>query len=277
MMVKIGLYWQHDLDLVALYMHPDFELAKWMKLMVLYLSDHSIIHDEKFQEKYGNLIRKATGEYQNVAKEGFYIPLPSSVPYHLNLTDCSAHFYLNPSNEKDKKAINYLLGFRYGSRTNGLKVLFRFFLNGAYMEPYFNEVMFSSLSRRRRKTTNHTQKVAASKKRVKAPAKKNIDIKNTSTSSFPPEDNFIDKQINIEASLPKKTTVSVNNDSIPNTPSVPLQEEENTDGNRTFNKEIKESELQESTLDASAEEIEELDDSGFDMFGAVNELMGGGF
>lgn len=176
MIVKIGLYWQHDLDLVALYMHPDFELAKWMKLMVLYLSDHSIIHDEKFQEKYGNLIRKATGEYQNVAKEGFYIPLPSSVPYHLNLTDCSAHFYLNPSNEKDKKAINYLLGFRYGSRTNGLKVLFRFFLNGAYMEPYFNEVMFSSLSRRRKKTTNHTQKVATSKKRVKAPAKKNIDI-----------------------------------------------------------------------------------------------------
>lgn len=69
----------------------------------------------------------------------------------------------------------------------------------------------------------------------------------------------------------------VNNDLIPNTPSVPLQEEENTDGNRTFNKEIKESKLQESTLDTSAEEIEELDDSGFDMFGAVNELMGGGF
>jgi len=36
MMVKIGLYWQHDLDLVALYMHPDFEFTKWMKLMVLY-------------------------------------------------------------------------------------------------------------------------------------------------------------------------------------------------------------------------------------------------
>ena len=69
----------------------------------------------------------------------------------------------------------------------------------------------------------------------------------------------------------------VNNDLIPNTPSVPLQEEENTDGNRTFNKEIKESKLQESTLDTSAEEIEELDDSGFDMFGAVNESMGGGF
>ena len=56
-----------------------------------------------------------------------------------------------------------------------------------------------------------------------------------------------------------------------------MWKEENTDGNRTFNKEIKESELQESILDTSAEEIEELDDSGFDMFGAVNELMGGGF
>ena len=50
MMVKIGLYWQHDLDLVALYMHPDFEFTKWMKLMVLYLSDHNIINNKDFQE-----------------------------------------------------------------------------------------------------------------------------------------------------------------------------------------------------------------------------------
>ena len=275
-MVKIGLYWQHDLDLVALYMHPDFEFAKWMKLMVLDLSDHSIIHDEDFQEKYGNLMRKVTGEYLNVSQEGFFIPLPSSVPYHLNFTDCSAHFYLNPSNEKDEKAINYLLGFRYGSRTNGLKVLFRFFLNGAYMEPYFNEVMFSSLSRRRRKKTGTTQKTAISKKKAKTATKNNTVTKNTPSSSLPPENNFIDKQINIEPPLPKKTTVSVDNDSIPNTPSVPLKEE-NTDENRTFNKEIKEPELQDSTLDTSTEEAEEeLDDSGFDMFGAVNELMGGG-
>ena len=55
MMVKIGLYWQHDLDLVALYMHPDFEFTKWMKLMVLYLSDHNIINNKDFQEKYDNL------------------------------------------------------------------------------------------------------------------------------------------------------------------------------------------------------------------------------
>lgn len=140
-MVKIGLYWQHDLDLVALYMHPDFEFAKWMKLMVLYLSDHSIIPDEKFQEKYGNLMRKVTGEYQNVLQEGFYIPLPSSVPYHLNLTDCSAHFNLNPANEKDEKAINYLLGFRYGSRTNGL------YCSGfSLMVPIWSHILMRSCS-----------------------------------------------------------------------------------------------------------------------------------
>ena len=125
MMVKIGLYWQHDLDLVALYMHPDFEFTKWMKLMVLYLSDHNIINNKDFQEKYENLFGKATGEYHNVAQEGFHIPLPSSVPYHLNLSDSFAHFYLNPANKMEEKAIKYLLGFRYGSRSNGLKVLFR--------------------------------------------------------------------------------------------------------------------------------------------------------
>ena len=105
MMVKIGLYWQHDLDLVALYMHPDFEFTKWMKLMVLYLSDHNIINNKDFQEKYENLFGKATGEYHNVAQEGFHIPLPSSVPYHLNLSDSFAHFYLNPANKMEEKAV----------------------------------------------------------------------------------------------------------------------------------------------------------------------------
>ena len=121
--------------------------------MVLYLSDHNIINNKDFQEKYENLFGKATGEYHNVAQEGFHIPLPSSVPYHLNLSDSFAHFYLNPANKMEEKAIKYLLGFRYGSRSNGLKVLFRSFLDGVYMEPYFNEVMFSSLSRRKRNTT----------------------------------------------------------------------------------------------------------------------------
>ena len=82
MMVKIGLYWQHDLDLVALYMHPDFEFTKWMKLMVLYLSDHNIINNKDFQEKYENLFGKATGEYHNVARgisypSSFFCSLPS--------------------------------------------------------------------------------------------------------------------------------------------------------------------------------------------------------
>lgn len=31
MNVIVRLYWQHDLDLVALTLHPMFEMGKWMK------------------------------------------------------------------------------------------------------------------------------------------------------------------------------------------------------------------------------------------------------
>ena len=31
MNVIVRLYWQHDLDLIALAKHPDFEIGRWMK------------------------------------------------------------------------------------------------------------------------------------------------------------------------------------------------------------------------------------------------------
>ena len=273
MMVKIGLYWQHDLDLVALYMHPDFEFTKWMKLMVLYLSDHNIINNKDFQEKYENLFGKATGEYHNVAQEGFHIPLPSSVPYHLNLSDSFAHFYLNPANKMEEKAIKYLLGFRYGSRSNGLKVLFRSFLDGVYMEPYFNEVMFSSLSRRKRNTTSKASKTTLSSKKTKQ--KKVIATGNNLNNTTHAEDDSLDKTSKTYPS--ESSSVSVKSVVPSDTSSVSIKEEKK-DATEPFNKETIES-IPENTISEtlSKEADEELDDSGFDMFGAVSKLMGGGF
>lgn len=272
-MVKIGLYWQHDLDLVALYMHPDFEFTKWMKLMVLYLSDHSIVNNKDFQEKYENLFGKATGEYHNILQEEFHIPLPSSVPYHLNLSDSFAHFYLNPANEMEEKAIKYLLGFRYGSRSNGLKLLFRSFLDGVYMEPYFNEVMFSSLSRKKRKTTAKTQKTAASSKKAKQ--KKEIAAGNNLDNTSQVEDSFSDKTLKTYPS--ENSPLSMKSVVMPDTSSVSIKEEKE-DTTKSFNEKTKKLIPENTVLDTQSEEAdEELDDGGFDMFGAVSKLMGGGF
>ena len=37
MNVIVRLYWQHDLDLVALTLHPMFEMGKWMKKAMICL------------------------------------------------------------------------------------------------------------------------------------------------------------------------------------------------------------------------------------------------
>ena len=65
MNVIVRLYWQHDLDLVALTLHPMFEMGKWMKKA---------------------MIAYAQGD------EEFHIPLPPEMPPEKPLENCDAHF-----------------------------------------------------------------------------------------------------------------------------------------------------------------------------------------
>lgn len=45
MNVIVRLYWQHDLDLVALTLHPMFEMGKWMKkAMIAYAQGDEEFH-----------------------------------------------------------------------------------------------------------------------------------------------------------------------------------------------------------------------------------------
>ena len=44
MNVIVRLYWQHDLDLVALTLHPMFEMGKWMKKAMIAYAPVSYTH-----------------------------------------------------------------------------------------------------------------------------------------------------------------------------------------------------------------------------------------
>lgn len=118
MNIIVRFYWQHDIDLVALKMHPDFDMSRQMKRAV---------------------IAYARGDGD------FSIPLPRSMPYRVELDNCSIHFRLNPGEDDDVIAV--MNGFRSGFRNSALKNIFRQYLEGSYMEPFFNEQTYISKTR----------------------------------------------------------------------------------------------------------------------------------
>ena len=95
MNVIVRLYWQHDLDLVALTLHPMFEMGKWMKKA---------------------MIAYAQGD------EEFHIPLPPEMPPEKPLENCDAHFALDPKNEIENEVIKILQQFRNGQRNSVIKL-----------------------------------------------------------------------------------------------------------------------------------------------------------
>ncbi len=140
----VRLYWQHDLDLIALYMHPDFDMGKWFKKAV---------------------IAYARGD------SGFSIPLPGRIPHDVTLESCSTHFALVPG--KDDDVIACMNGFRYGHRNSALKNIFRSYLEGLYLEPYYNEKMYKTKVRGSSRESAE-QKNPAEKKEVLSVKKKTL-------------------------------------------------------------------------------------------------------
>ena len=60
MNVIVRLYWQHDLDLVALTLHPMFEMGKWMKkAMIAYAQGDEEFHSASSR----NASRETSGKF----------------------------------------------------------------------------------------------------------------------------------------------------------------------------------------------------------------------
>ena len=139
MILVVRLYWQHDLDLVALAANPEFNMSGEMKKMIRACADG----DEYFQ-----------------------IMLPPPPKEKTVLDKCVLHIYFHP--EKDKEAIAFLKKFRYGYRNSGLKNLFRKYLEEPYMDPYFNSELYES----KRKGKNPSSETSVPKVRKKPKKKK---------------------------------------------------------------------------------------------------------
>ena len=145
----VRFYWQHDLDLIALAVHPDFDMGKWFKKA---------------------MIAWARGD------EEFIIPLPDKPqPFSTELNNTNIHFRLSPQKEDD--VIAKLNGIRTGFRNSAIKLIFRSYLDKPYLMPYFNIQTYLTKSRR--------QKTEGVKKNSTKPNKQSSNEKNTPSKMHP--------------------------------------------------------------------------------------------
>lgn len=219
MNIIVRLYWQHDLDLVALCMHPDFDMKTWVKRAMIAFSK---------------------------GDTGFSIPLPRPMPYRVELDNCCIHFGLTPG--VDDETISCMNGFRYGQRNSAIKNIFRMYLEGAYLDPYYNDKMFDVKKRGSKRTTVSVPKI---QKEVLAPPKKEKKIVNSaSVSEEPkiPKEELSTAQNLSKNSFSKKNTGS----SIHNSDSAPISSDD---------------------YEMSLETTDSAGDDEFDLFSAIGEML----
>lgn len=218
MNVIVRFYWQHDLDLVALNMHPDFDMGPWMKRAI---------------------VAYARGD------EDFYIPLPRSMPYSVELDNCCTHFRLTPG--KDDDVIAILNGFRSGFRNSTIKIIFRQYLKDFYLDPFLNEETFLSKSRVHGKSAE-----TADRPRTTTTAK-TVKKKTGSTPAS--------KKHSKAMKVPKEPEKYTGNSASETVVSPNINETE------SFEKRV------EPIIDLSQEESGFEDGDTFNLFSAVNKLM----
>ncbi len=124
MNVIVRLYWQHDLDLIALAKHPDFEVGRWMKKAV---------------------IAFVRGD------DSFVIPLPRPQPYQIKLVNCDTHFALS---YKESDVIDFFKNFRYGVRNSAIKQIFRMYLERPNFQVFYDDPIYVTKARGKSKKRN---------------------------------------------------------------------------------------------------------------------------
>ena len=152
MNIIVRFYWQHDLDLVGLAMHPNFDMSYWLTLAVM---------------------AEARGA------DKFRIPLPPSIPYSIDLESCYVHIYLAPG--KDDDVIAFLNGIRSGFRNSAIKGIFRKYLETPFFDVYLNEEAYRTKSR------VHTRAGQSGKSRLQRKKTKPVKSLNASTPPARPQ------------------------------------------------------------------------------------------
>lgn len=117
MNVRINFVPRSDLDLIALYVHPDFDMCRQMKRAV---------------------IAYVRGD------ESFLISLPNRpLPSPVQIKNYQTSFSLSPKTDED--VIRFLSQVRYKYRGLAVKLIFRMYMERAYLDACFDEVMYPLL------------------------------------------------------------------------------------------------------------------------------------
>lgn len=206
MNVIVRLYWQHDLDLIALAKHPDFEIGRWMKKAV---------------------IAFVRGD------DNFVIPLPRPQPYQIKLVNCDTHFVLS---YKEADVVEFFKNFRYGVRNSAIKQIFRMYLERPNFQVFYDDPIYVTKARGKSKK-NATSIVAkpdeikpaptARKEKIKqvimnAPAKQE---QKTVNISIP---NYLDEQVT--SSTDKKEAYIDPSQVVPEELDLSKEESDNIEG-----------------------------------------------
>jgi len=226
MNIIVRFYWQHDLDLVALAAHPEFDTAYWIKQA---------------------LIAEVRG------RRDFTIPLPSSIPYSVDLESNYVFFTLYM--DEDEDIIHYLNGLRTGFRNSAIKIIFRKYLENPFLDVFFNENTYRTKSRGHAASANRRRK-------------KSLVAKTLSGNRNVP-DGYLEAQDSIAQAEQAVQAADNQNKSSPATVQN-VKEKPPTEVQSTPGKAGKAEEPEEEVMDLSKEKP---DAEGFDLFGAIESLI----
>lgn len=107
----VRLSWKTDLDLIAMYMHPDFNFSKFLRMAVT---------------------AYARGD------DSFYIIPPERKCEIGALKNVAVHFRLSEETEAD--VIDFLSKIREGQGCAAMKIIFRSYMKYPYLDPYFSSL-----------------------------------------------------------------------------------------------------------------------------------------
>lgn len=144
--MSVRLYWQHDLDLLALHESPG-------------LPSFSII------------CKEALSAY--VRNTPYKIFVPDKVYFTKYVDSKSFTLFLNPKTEQD--LIDFLNSVEYGFRCNVLKQIVRGYMNHSFIAPYFAKSTIkvkSRVHRNKEKTKNNKSSSKTNDKKSNSPSTK---------------------------------------------------------------------------------------------------------
>ena len=208
--VYVRLYWQHDLDLIALHYSPSVP-------------------------KVGFLMKEALAAH--VRNTPYEVYVPEKIMFRQPIKSCNANVRLYEG--KDDDLIDYIKSLHYGLRSNAMKMILRNYLNHMFILPY---AQGSGISFKTKLHSNKKQNIAPTSKKALEVEKSShltppVEERKTesppdSTPQVIPEANVVEKSkpsssAPVEESPKKEETVVLSE-------KEPEPVEEDTSSNETF-------------------------------------------